>query len=766
MLYLTASSIYFNIMKIRSRSYLISIGLLALVYYTCANLFSWISGIAQNIMSPLWPEVGISQAVLFLGGVNLWPGIALGEFFDALKDGMPPIVAIFRGAIAASQALVGVFLFNHVHLRPNLARLRDVLALIGLGAIVATTILPTLQTLLLCFIQDIPWTSFRVTWWYAWIGNAAAIVVIVPVIFTVTSHWQELQLWFKVNKKPGPIWEAIILIFLLTNVCYFIFASHLSPAMSGYPLDLIPFIFSIWAALRFGQTGTVCVNLWVSTIAIWGTAIRQNSFYVHTNTAEQVLLYLEAFIAVEAIVSLILASVVEERQKAADLLREKEASLAYAQRITHLGNWDVDLTTQTLYWSDEIYRIFGYTPREVPPSQELFHQALHPHDRDAVKESIEKAMKNQGLYSMDYRVMLPNGNERIVHSEFEVISDADQKPLRLIGTLQDITEQYQIKMALVQRESQLRELNSTLEEKVKKRTAELEIKNAELARSLQTIKDTQQKLIQSEKMSSLGQLVAGVAHEINNPVTFIYGNIEPINTYAKDLLYLLKLYAEELPEPSPQLQEEIENVDLDFIQEDLPKLLGSMQSGVDRIRKIVLTLRNFSRLDEADMKPVDIHEGIESSLLILQSRLNPSEQNQGIIVTTDYGELPQIECYAGQLNQVFMNILTNAIDAIEEKYMKLEETLSYRGEITINTQLVNPNTIKIEIRDNGIGIPDELKHRIFDPFFTTKEVGKGTGLAMSISYQIIVEKHQGKIEVFSVFGKETTFKIELPVTQK
>ncbi|MGL4376557.1 MAG: MASE1 domain-containing protein, partial [Microcoleaceae cyanobacterium] len=303
-------------MKIRSRSYLISITLLALAYYSCANLFSSISGIGQNIMSPLWPEVGISQAVLFLGGVNLWPGVALGEFFDALKDGMSPIVAVFRGAIAASQGLVGVFLLTRVHLRPSLDRLRDVLALIGLGAIVSTTVLPTLQTLVLCFIQDIPWTSYRVTWWQAWVGNAAAIVVIVPVIFTVSSHWQELQLWFKVNKQPGLIWEAIILIFLLTNVCYFIFASHLSPTISGYPLDLIPFIFSIWAALRFGQTGTVCVNLWVSTIAIWGTAIRPNRFSVHTNTTEEALLYLEAFITVEAIVSLILASVVEERQKA------------------------------------------------------------------------------------------------------------------------------------------------------------------------------------------------------------------------------------------------------------------------------------------------------------------------------------------------------------------------------------------------------------------------------------------------------------------
>jgi PAS domain S-box-containing protein len=752
-------------MKIRSRSYLISISLLALVYYICANLFSGISGIPQDI-SPVWPEVAISQAVLFLGGIHLWPGVALGEFFDALKDGMPPIVAILRGAIAGLQAVIGVFLLTRVHLRPSLDRLRDVLALIGLSAIGSTTILPTLQTLLLCFIKDIPWTSFGVTWWQTWVANAAAIVVIVPVIFTVYSHRQELLLSFKLNKNQSRLWEAIILILLLTPVCYFIFASPLAPKLSGYPLDFIPFIFSIWAALRFGQLGTVCVNLLVCTIAIWGTAFRQSQFYVHTNITEQVLLYLEAFIGVEVIVSLILASVVEERQKAADFLRENEASLANAQRITHLGNWDLDFTTQTLRWSDEIYRIFGYIPRAFPPSDELFHQALHPDDREVVKQSIETSLKEPGIYSMDYRLRLPNSNERIVHSEFEVISDANKKPLRLIGTLQDITEQYQVKMALVQRESQLRELNQTLEEKVKQRTVELELKNAELARSIQMIKDTQEKLIQSEKMSSLGQLVAGVAHEINNPVTFISGNIEPIKTYAQDLLNLLELYAEELPQPSPKLQEEIENVDLDFIQEDLPKLLGSMQAGVDRIRKIVLTLRNFSRLDEADMKPVDIHEGIESSLLILQSRLKPSEQHQRIMITTDYGELPQIECYAGQLNQVFMNILTNAIDAIEEKYITLEENISYGGEIKINTELVNPETIQIEITDNGIGIPDELKHRIFDPFFTTKEVGKGTGLAMSISYQIIVEKHQGKIEVFSVFGQETTFKIELPVTQK
>ena len=272
-----------------------------------------------------------------------------------------------------------------------------------------------------------------------------------------------------------------------------------------------------------------------------------------------------------------------------------------------------------------------------------------------------------------------------------------------------------------------------------------------LERTIEELQQAQAKLIQSEKMSSLGQMVAGVAHEINNPVNFIYGNIDHVNSYAQDLLNLLELYQQEYPNPTATIEEEIEAIDLDFLTEDLPKTLSSMKMGADRIRKIVLSLRNFSRLDEAEMKPVNIDEGIDNTLLILNYRLK-----QGIEIIKEYGDLPLVECYPAQLNQVFMNIISNAIDAL------LEQESHYNKQITIYTAVVDSNEIQVRIRDNGSGMLPEVKAKLFDPFFTTKPVGVGTGLGLSICYEI-VEKHGGKIDVSSKPGEGTEFVIYLPI---
>ncbi len=279
-------------------------------------------------------------------------------------------------------------------------------------------------------------------------------------------------------------------------------------------------------------------------------------------------------------------------------------------------------------------------------------------------------------------------------------------------------------------------------------------KAKELEETLRQLQRTQSQLIQSEKLSSLGQMVAGVAHEINNPVNFIYGNLVPARDYTADILGLLKLYQEAYPDPPETIGEEIEAIDLEFISEDLPRLLDSMQVGAERIREIVLSLRNFSRVDEADMKKVDLHEGIDSTLMILQNRLKAKGDHPGILVEKNYGQLPKITCYAGQLNQVFMNLLSNAIDALEDWDIE-------QPKITITTELQN-NQAVIRLTDNGPGIPEKIRQRLFDPFFTTKPVGKGTGLGLAISYQIIVEKHQGEISCISEFGKGATFVIEIP----
>ena len=296
---------------------------------------------------------------------------------------------------------------------------------------------------------------------------------------------------------------------------------------------------------------------------------------------------------------------------------------------------------------------------------------------------------------------------------------------------------------------------------------------AKSAQALEALQHTQAQLIQTEKMSSLGQLVAGVAHEINNPINFIYGNLPHATDYAQDLMGLVKLYEATYTAPDPAIANYQRSIDLDFLMEDLPKMLESMSIGADRIREIVLSLRNFSRLDEAEMKRVNVHEGIDSTLLILQSRLKNTAGQVGIEVVKDYGELPLVECYVGQLNQVFMNILSNAIDALEQynQQRSLDEISANPSVITIHTEPVPqensvPKAVLISIRDNGSGIPAANRSRLFDPFFTTKPIGKGTGLGLSISYQIVVEKHRGMLKCISEPGKGAEFRIEIPVLQE
>ncbi len=289
----------------------------------------------------------------------------------------------------------------------------------------------------------------------------------------------------------------------------------------------------------------------------------------------------------------------------------------------------------------------------------------------------------------------------------------------------------------------------------------------QLAAALEDLKQAQTHLIQTEKMSSLGQLVAGIAHEINNPVNFIYGNLVHVSNYTQDLLGLVDLYQQHYPTPVQEIHDRAEDIALDFLTDDLHKTLSSMRIGADRIRQIVLSLRNFSRLDQAEMKPVDIHDGIDSTLLILQYRLKPKADRPAIEVIKDYGQLPLVECYAGQLNQVFMNVLGNAIEALEDAqatgYWTQDRDIPT---IRIQTRLTSDRRVQIRFSDNGPGIPEAVKLRIFDPFFTTKPVGRGTGLGLSISYKIVVERHGGIFQCESQPEQGTTFLVEVPVQPK
>ncbi len=450
---------------------------------------------------------------------------------------------------------------------------------------------------------------------------------------------------------------------------------------------------------------------------------------------------------------------ISDRKQAEEALRESEERFRNLVESTNDWIWEIDENAIYTYVSPQIRDILGYeveevlgkTPFDFMPAEEAYRITEITSDRIALRLPLTNLEKTN-LHKDEHPVVLETSGVPFFDKA------GNFKGYR--GIDRDITKRKQIEEAIRQSKAQLKQ------------------KATELEQALRQLKNTQAQLIQTEKMSSLGELVGGVAHEINNPVNFIYGNINYARNYMADLLKLIELYQTTYPQQSPDIEAEIQAIDLDFIREDFPRLLDSMEVGARRIREIVESLRNFSRLDEATVKKVDIHQGIDSTLMLLQSRLTEDLIPAAIQVIKEYGNLPLVECYPGHLNQVFMNLLTNAIDALEPlklerlKVEGLEQSSNLQPAIpcirisTETSQESTPNPqVVIRIADNGIGMTEEVRSRAFDPFFTTKPVGEGTGLGLAISYQIVVELHKGQLYCTSSPGEGTEFVIQIPLQQ-
>ncbi|MBD2559875.1 MULTISPECIES: sensor histidine kinase [Nostoc] len=465
-----------------------------------------------------------------------------------------------------------------------------------------------------------------------------------------------------------------------------------------------------------------------------------------------------------------------------------QAALQMALLASGLGLWDWNLVTDKTYYDPQWKRILGYEEDEIDNDYTSFERLVHPGDLARIRQTLHDYLQGcTPVFEVELRMLTKSGEWKWILACGKVFQwDEFGKPVRMAGTHKDISQDkamsttgcaYAIQQYRLfeQLQTEITQRQST-EDQVKEKSQQLEI-------TLEELKYTQRQLLQNQKMANLGQLVADMANEINNPVSFIYGNLHPASQYAEDLIRIIELYQHYYPKPAPVIALHLQRLDLGFVKTDFFKLLWSMRAGSERVKEIVFALRNFSTSDEGQMKKVDLHKGLDSVLRILQHRLKEQPDRSGIEVIKDYGELPLIECYPGDLNQVFMNILTNAIDALEER---MKHDYSFAPRIFIQTEiisshlsLVNSNEpwindkrtgkkhkVIIRISDNGKGILPHIQRQIFEPFFTTKPVGKGKGLGLSISREIIVEKHQGKLKCNSQLGQGTELVIEMNTTAR
>jgi PAS domain S-box-containing protein len=426
---------FLNTIKGDSQRYFLSVGAIALIYFWASKLAISTLVLSPEV-SPMWPAAGIAQVALLLFGRQLWPGIAIGGFLFSMTNPSANIATAFISASGrALQAWTGTYLLQKINFNAGLDRVKDVLGIVGLAAFGSTLINSTIGSILQCLTDLSSWSNLGTIWATWWVGDTMGILLIAPLILT----WRQLP---SIKNNRQQIIERAIWLVLLLAVGWLVFCSRTRAAYARYPLEYLPFPLVVWAAFRFGQRYTALSNFILCAFAIWGIARGSGPFLKHASSIPQALLSLQAFIAVIAVTGLVLAATVAERRQAETFLRASEASLANAQRIAQLGNWDLDRTTQQLRWSDEIYRILGQPPGSFEPSLETFLEYVHPEDRELVKTSIEAALFQQKPYSIDYRLLLLDGCDRTVCEQAAVNSTY------ITSTVQDITDRKRAEAAL------------------------------------------------------------------------------------------------------------------------------------------------------------------------------------------------------------------------------------------------------------------------------------------------------------------------------
>ncbi|MDB9312194.1 PAS domain S-box protein [Spirulina sp. CS-785/01] len=396
--------------------------------------------------------------------------------------------------------------------------------------------------------------------------------------------------------------------------------------------------------------------------------------------------------------------------------------------------YDFDVAAERITWAGAITKITGYAVEEFQESTlQEWEDHIHPEDRTHALELLEQAMANCCNYRVEYRWRQKGGDYIFVEDNGTFLTNEAGEAYRMLGTMTNISDRKQAETAIQQ-------------------------KTQELQNALQKLQSAQLQIVQNEKMASLGNLVAGVAHEINNPLGFLNGSLYNIREQIEDVLNHLQLYQSHYPQPAPALQENAEDIDLEFIQEDLPTVLPAMEKATNRIKAISNSLRTFSRADTDYQVRANLHDGLDSTLLILKYRLKAKEERPAIEIIRNYGDLPEILCFPGQLNQVFMNLLANAVDMFDE--MAQDIPLD-SPTITLSTAIVE-DQVQIQIADNGKGMTEEMQQQVFNPLFTTKAVGEGTGLGLAIARQIVENKHGGHLSVASILNQGTTFTVRFP----